>query len=509
MLLAIASMASFDTRIQARLSTHPQLLSLLASSLMNPAYLVHRDDKDNRREMVDSKSEHALLFDKGYNWKYVCVSSRVAVVKNALLALASLALGNTDNIEELGHSDIMNGLIVSCPLYLAYCESIAWAYSKLLCAVASGSEEFAFSAPTLVDYLLLVLSKHLNSPRVCYWGLKALNLLFRKHVMCLEVLKEQNSVVKTVLGVLQRQGSVAAVAQNGCEVLQRLLLFDFGVFELLKRSGIDVIIACFHRHREDLDVICSCCKILREILVGTPRLPTKNPGEERIRDADEFERVDVVPSLSIENNIIISAGSTAKELIPFSERSTLRLHLLSGGICEVMLDILAMRAIERDVEAINHAPGNSEIVILLLSCLLGLLDQNNASCHLEGIMNTSTSRSSSDLSAINCKERMIQHGVFEILPAVLKRHADSVGVLIIWSNVVCHFVLGNENFARKLIQNTELSETLSIVLENNSTIAAAVEAVCQVVNALCLVRENRIRMGYGGTIFLMINRSLK
>ena len=484
LLLAMSAMAAYDLRLQARLSAQPQLIGCVVESLTNPSYLVHREDAKVIRDMEthDNAGPNSTL-KRQFAWKYICVRSRLAVVRNSLLALATLMTGNKDNIEELEQSDIVDGLVHSCPLYLACSEPIAWGYCQFINAIAS--ESFATGTTKLADHVLLVLARHLLSPRVCYWGLKALDQLFRNAEVCLGVLKEENQVVDVILQAVRKQGAILSVAQSGCGALRRLVLYDIGAFDLLKRGGVDVITACYQKHSHDPTVVFSCCSILRDLLTGNNQLPTGV-------------------------NVVVGVGTTestginfiGKALVPSSERSTLRSQLLECGMCEAILDGF----VETSGGAGASLPvsESSDAIVLMLNCLLGLLEQSGDPSVHDGVVNSKSPRQSSDASTINCQERMTQHGVFDILPVILKAHSDEVNVFIAWCNLVGSFIQGNEKYAQKLVQHSDLPVTLTSFLRNHGENADAVKAACRVINALCLVRENRIRLGHHGMHYMLL-----
>lgn len=467
-MLAIASLASCDA-FHDRLSLQPNLASRVVASLMNPAYLLHRDDNRNRRGMA--KGEQEYLSNRSYEWKYINVSSRVRVVKHALLALAFLAANNSKVIEELAESDIVDGVLLSSPLYLAFSEPIAWAYCQFLNSVSS--DKFSASAIKLAQYVLLVLSRHLNSPRVCYWGLKALDFLFRKHQVCFDVLNESKSAVQTVLKVIRKQGATAAVAEHGCGVLQRLIFFEHGAYDFLKLGGVDIAATCVHKHTCESSVIISCCHIFHKLLTDTAPSSITSPEVKSTHD-------------NLDINLI------ARVSLPPSERTILRTHLLEGGVCEALLDVLDVhRRSDIDLD-------DDDVVIQILKCLLSILDQSGHKINFELLMNNETHRLNSDLSTIQCRERMIQRNVFDIFPAILKKHVCHVNVLIAWCNLVCPFILGNETFARKLVQCSDLSESLTAILLMHNGDPRALEAVCRILNALSLPQDNRVRFGLDG-----------
>ena len=86
--MAIATSATYDSALHAKLSSQTNIMTSLVATLVNPAYHLRTSD-------VSMKQDNRL------GWNFICMATRLAVMSNAFLAISSLATNNRDNLEEL------------------------------------------------------------------------------------------------------------------------------------------------------------------------------------------------------------------------------------------------------------------------------------------------------------------------------------------------------------------------------------------------------------------------
>ena len=96
------------------------------------------------------------------------------------------------------------------PLYLAHDESIASSYCLAICSLFS-EQQLPQPFVELINSVLIVLSKHLNSSRACLLGTMALDRFLNSSEAHIKMLHEGCSIVNIVLKVIERQGRLRDV----------------------------------------------------------------------------------------------------------------------------------------------------------------------------------------------------------------------------------------------------------------------------------------------------------